>query len=178
MSLKYIAQPVMRLGIVGPAAKRLPIVGHGLIEFSLPNERVAQPVVRFGIIRPQGQGLAVVADCLVESVGGQAGVAQATAGLGVGGVRQQHAATDLLGIADIPGLVGLYAKLGRMRVISSDAVVEAADHIAKKILDTYLEPDKSFVELRDMAKTDSIDLLYKFSIACREEFDRSRVQQL
>ena len=80
--------------------------------------------------------------------------------------------------ADVPGLVGLYAKLGRMRVISSDAVVKAADHIAKKILDTYLEPDKSFVELRDMAKTDSIDLLYQFSIACREEFERSRVQQL
>ena len=80
--------------------------------------------------------------------------------------------------ADIPGLVGLYAKLGRMRVLSSDGVVKSADEIAKKILDTYLEPDKSFVELRDMAKTGTIDLLYQFSIACREEFDRSRVEQL
>jgi hypothetical protein len=80
--------------------------------------------------------------------------------------------------ADIPGLVGLYAKLGRMRVLSSDGVVKCADEIAKKILDTYLEPDKSFVELRDMAKTGTIDLLYNFSIACREEFDRSRFEQL
>jgi hypothetical protein len=80
--------------------------------------------------------------------------------------------------ADIPGLVGLYAKLGRMRVLSSDGVVKSADEIAKKILDTYLEPDKSFVELRDMAKTGTIDLLYQFSMACREEFDRSRVEQL
>jgi hypothetical protein len=80
--------------------------------------------------------------------------------------------------ADIPGLVGLYAKLGRMRVLSSEGVVKCADEIAKKILDTYLEPDKSFVELRDMAKTGTIDLLYQFSMACREEFDRSRVEQL
>jgi hypothetical protein len=80
--------------------------------------------------------------------------------------------------ADIPSLVGLYAKLGRMRVISSDEVVKAADDIAKQILDTYLGPDKSFVELRDMAKTGAIDLLYQFSMACREEFERSRVQQL
>lgn len=80
--------------------------------------------------------------------------------------------------ADIPGLVGLYAKLGRMRVLSSDGVVKCADEIAKKILDTYLEPDKSFVELRDMAKTGTIDLLYQFSMACREEFDRSRGEQL
>ena len=75
--------------------------------------------------------------------------------------------------ADIPGLVGLYAKLGRMRVLSSDPVVKSADEIAKKILDTYLEPDKSFVELRDMAKNGTIDLLYRFSLACREEFERA-----
>jgi hypothetical protein len=75
--------------------------------------------------------------------------------------------------ADIPGLVGLYAKLGRMRVLSSDPVVRSADEIAKKILDTYLEPDKSFIELRDMAKNGTIDLLYQFSIACREEFERA-----
>ena len=75
--------------------------------------------------------------------------------------------------ADIPGLVGLYAKLGRMRVLSSDPVVRSADEIAKKILDTYLEPDKSFTELRDMTKNGTIDLLHQFSIACREEFERA-----
>jgi hypothetical protein len=80
--------------------------------------------------------------------------------------------------ADIPGLVGLYAKLGRMRVLSSEAVVKCADEIAKQILDAYLEPDKSFVELREMAKVGSIDLLYRFSMACREEFEQSRAQQL
>jgi hypothetical protein len=79
--------------------------------------------------------------------------------------------------ADIPGLVGLYAKLGRMRVMSSRRVVHSAEHIAKRIMDTYLEPDKSFVELRDMAKTGAIDLLREFSDACRDEFEDLRIQQ-
>lgn len=79
--------------------------------------------------------------------------------------------------ADISGLVGLYAKLSRMRVLSSKPVVHGAEDIARKILDTYLEPDKSFVELRDMALNGSIDLLHEFSNACRDEFEELRVQQ-
>ena len=47
--------------------------------------------------------------------------------------------------ADIPGLVGLYAKLSSMRALSSKPVVHSADAVARRILDTYLEPDKSFV---------------------------------
>ena len=52
------------------------------------------------------------------------------------------------GEADIPGLVGLYAKLSRMRALSSKPVVHCAEEVARKILDTYLEPDRSFVELK------------------------------
>src|SRR5579859_2713538 len=44
--------------------------------------------------------------------------------------------------ADIPGLVGLYAKLSRMRALSSTEVVDTAEKVARKILDTYLEPDR------------------------------------
>lgn len=78
---------------------------------------------------------------------------------------------------DIPNLVGLYAKLGRMRVLSSPEVVESAESIIRKILDTYLEPDKSFPELRDMAKMGALDLLSDFSRACRAEFDMLRAGQ-
>jgi hypothetical protein len=73
--------------------------------------------------------------------------------------------------ADIPGLVGLYAKVNRMRALSSKPVVHCAEDVARKILDTYLEPDKSFVELREMAIDGTIDLLQGFSAACRHEFD-------
>jgi hypothetical protein len=80
--------------------------------------------------------------------------------------------------ADIPSLVGLYAKLSRMRVLSSQAVIDHADQVARKILDTYLEPDKSFVELREMAIVGAIDLLRGFSAACRDEFEKLRSLQL
>jgi len=79
--------------------------------------------------------------------------------------------------ADIPSLVGLYAKLGRMRVLSSKSVMHSAEHIARKIIDTYLEPDKSFVELRDMTRNGTIDLLREFSTACRTEFEELRALQ-
>jgi hypothetical protein len=79
--------------------------------------------------------------------------------------------------ADIPGLVGLYGKLSRMRVLSSKPVVDRADEVTRKILDTYLEPDKSYVELREMAIDGTIDLLRGFSHACHVEFDEMRAGQ-
>ena len=76
--------------------------------------------------------------------------------------------------ADIPGLVGLYAKLSSMRAVSSKPVVQRADDVVRKILDTYLEPDKNFVELREMVIDGTIDLLRSFSDACRNEFEQMR----
>ena len=77
---------------------------------------------------------------------------------------------------DISALVGLYAKIGRMRVVSSVKVINIADHIARKIVDTYLEPDKSFLELREMINSGSIDLIQEFSVACRAEFETLQTQ--
>jgi hypothetical protein len=79
--------------------------------------------------------------------------------------------------ADVPGLVSLYAKLSRMRTLSSKPVVHCAEDVARKILDTYLEPDKSFVELREMAIDGTIDLLRGFSDACHDEFEEMRPMQ-
>ena len=71
--------------------------------------------------------------------------------------------------ADIPGLVGLYAKLSSMRALSSKTVVHCAEDVARKI-----QPDKSFVELREMAINGTIDLLRGFSHACHDEFEEMR----
>jgi hypothetical protein len=76
--------------------------------------------------------------------------------------------------ADIPGLVSLYAKLSAMRAVSSKMVVHRAEEVARKILDTYLEPDKGFIELREMAINGTIDLLRGFSDACHDEFEKMR----
>jgi hypothetical protein len=76
--------------------------------------------------------------------------------------------------ADIPGLVSVYAKLSAMRAVSSKKVVHCAEEVVRKILDAYLEPDKSFVELREMAIDGTIDLLQAFSHACYDEFEEMR----
>ena len=65
--------------------------------------------------------------------------------------------------ADTPALVELYVRVGRMRILSSPKVVESAELVARRIVDTYLDPNRTFLELRDMANNGSIDLLRDFS---------------
>jgi hypothetical protein len=78
---------------------------------------------------------------------------------------------------DIPSLVTLYSKIDRMRVLSAPRVIDSAERIGRKILDTYLEPDKSFLELREMVNSNSIRIMGDFSQACREELESLRPRQ-
>ena len=73
-------------------------------------------------------------------------------------------------------MVELYVRVGRMRILSSPKVVENAEFVARRIIDTYLEPNKNFLELREMANSGSIDLLRDFSETCRVEFESLRGQ--
>jgi hypothetical protein len=77
---------------------------------------------------------------------------------------------------EISALVGLYGKIGRMRVVSSPKVLASAEQIGQKIVDTYLEPNKTFVELRDMVDRSAIDILGDFGEACRREFESLRMR--
>jgi len=63
-----------------------------------------------------------------------------------------------------------------MRILSSPKVVESAELVARRIADTYLEPNRTFLELRDMANNWSIDLLRDFSETRRAEFESLRTQ--
>jgi len=56
-----------------------------------------------------------------------------------------------------------------MRVLSSAQVIDSADQIVKKIVNAYLEPNKTVPELRQMADSGMIDPLRNFSEACRAE---------
>ena len=78
--------------------------------------------------------------------------------------------------ADIPALVELYVRVGRMRILSSPNVVESAELVARRIVDTYLAPNKTFLELREMVNSGTIDLLRDFSETCRAEFESLRAQ--
>jgi hypothetical protein len=80
--------------------------------------------------------------------------------------------------ADITILVPLYALIARMRILSSPKVIESAEQIGRTIVDTYMQPDKTFFELRDMVHSGSIDLIRDFSEVCRAELDSIRAREL
>ena len=59
---------------------------------------------------------------------------------------------------------------------SGPIVPPAREGRRRRFVDTYLEPNKSFLELREMANSGSIDLLRDFSETCRAEFESLRTQ--
>jgi len=70
----------------------------------------------------------------------------------------------------IQDLVGLYAMISRMRVISSPRTVASADEIMRATIDTYFAPNKTIRELHELMKSGAgIDPLKEFSEAAREE---------
>ncbi len=71
-------------------------------------------------------------------------------------------------------LVDLYALIGRMRTLSSDEVIEAAEKTGRLIIETYLSPNKTFVDLTEVP--DGMDPLRHFSEACRRELQAVRAR--
>jgi hypothetical protein len=71
--------------------------------------------------------------------------------------------------SEVSALVNMYALIGRMRILSSDAVVEGAEAIARMIVDTYFAPNKTFPELRQLMTSHATDPLKEFSLTCRKE---------
>jgi hypothetical protein len=71
--------------------------------------------------------------------------------------------------AEVSALVGVYALVSRMRVLSNSAVVEKAEAVVRMVVDTYFEPNKTFPELRNLLNTHAIDPLRVFSEECRAE---------
>jgi hypothetical protein len=78
-------------------------------------------------------------------------------------------------LGEVTELVDLYAFVSMMRVISSEPIVQSADHVVRLIADSYLSPNKPLRELHQMVDNDSIDALREFSQACREELRKFKV---
>ena len=72
---------------------------------------------------------------------------------------------------DVLDMVGLYAIVGRIRLISCDRVVKAAEKTMDSIIDAYLGPNKALHELRAMMMEGKMDFLVEFSEAGRYELD-------
>jgi hypothetical protein len=69
--------------------------------------------------------------------------------------------------SEIPQLVNLYALIGRMRIQSGDEVVRAAERAGRLIIETYLSPNREFVDLPEFME--EMDPLRGFGEACRRE---------
>jgi hypothetical protein len=67
-------------------------------------------------------------------------------------------------------MVPLYALGSRMRLVSARTVIDAAIHIDDNILATYMGPNRTLQEVRDMARNGEIKtLMAAFSEACRDD---------
>src|SRR5262245_44800533 len=71
--------------------------------------------------------------------------------------------------AEVSNLVKLYALVGRMRVLSSAKIVESADRVVRVIIETYLGPNKTFGDVRELLDNEAMNPLREFSNACRDE---------
>jgi len=71
---------------------------------------------------------------------------------------------------ELSKMVPLYALGSRMRLVSTRAVTDAAIRIDEAILQTYLAPNRSLQEARQLVQGGEIKtLLIAFSEACRED---------
>jgi hypothetical protein len=77
--------------------------------------------------------------------------------------------------SEIPKLVDLYALIGRMKILSSDDVIEAAEKAGRLIVDTYLAPNKPFVDLPEFIN--EMDPLKDFGEACRRELQMAHSRE-
>jgi hypothetical protein len=70
----------------------------------------------------------------------------------------------------IQELVALYAMISGMRVVSSPRVVECADKMMQRTLDTFFAPNKTIRELHELIRSGAaLDPLKDFGEAAREE---------
>ena len=72
---------------------------------------------------------------------------------------------------ELTGIIGLYALISRMRVLSSQLVTENAVKVVRVITDVYKQPNTTPDELDDMIHNGRVDLLQGFSDACRAELE-------
>ena len=72
---------------------------------------------------------------------------------------------------DVLDMIQLYAIVGRIRLISCDRVVKAAEQTMDAIIDAYLAPNKTLAELGAMMTEGKMDFLVEFSEAGRYELD-------
>lgn len=70
---------------------------------------------------------------------------------------------------DAANIIRLYALVTRMRVLSSQPVVDEANAVMRLIMDTYRAPNRTLREEAERMETGGLDPLLAFGEACRHE---------
>ena len=75
-------------------------------------------------------------------------------------------------------LAGLYAAMERMRLISSRTVLETAEHVIRRVVEAYADPNRTFDDLRKGLIRGDIHLnnpFKEFTDACKAEIHALRI---
>jgi hypothetical protein len=67
-------------------------------------------------------------------------------------------------------MISMYSLVGRIRMISSEAVLKAAEDVAQDIVESYKRPPMSFQEFQQL--WGSSDPWHEFTNACRAEREK------
>ncbi|CCM76748.1 hypothetical protein [Rhizobium mesoamericanum] len=78
---------------------------------------------------------------------------------------------------DVSDLVLLYALVAHMRLFSSRPVVDAAERVMETIVETYLAPNRSLSEIKELARSGAMNFLFDFGEACRVELTTGQWHQ-
>ena len=70
---------------------------------------------------------------------------------------------------DPEDLIGLYSLVGRIRLLASEPVIQAAEVFATVVTERYGEPPLSMEDLRSATLSPHVDPLHDFSTVCRKE---------
>jgi hypothetical protein len=66
-------------------------------------------------------------------------------------------------------LVKLYGIIGRIRLVATDPVLDAAEACIRQIIDLYAKPNMTVEQIRLAFERDRLDPIKDFSVACRKE---------
>jgi hypothetical protein len=70
---------------------------------------------------------------------------------------------------DITDIVGLYALLAHIRLVSSERVVVAAEHTIDAVIEAYQQPNRTLHEIREYVTAGGLDPMSELGCACRAE---------
>jgi hypothetical protein len=65
--------------------------------------------------------------------------------------------------------VKLYGITGRIRLVATESVLDAAEACIRQIIDLYAKPNMTFEQIRLAVERDRLDPIRDFSVACRKE---------